>query len=72
MEDLVMENNVKMIHKIALILVVVGALNWGLIGILSFNLVAALFGDMTIVSRLVYSLVGISSVIVLIKYLFNK
>jgi len=64
--------NVKMVYKIALILVIVGALNWGLVGLLNFNLVATLFGEMTVVSRLIYSLVGISSIIVAIKYLIKK
>lgn len=44
------------------ILVIVGGLNWGLVGIFSFDLVAAIFGEMTAVSRLVYSLVGISAI----------
>lgn len=47
--------------KLILILMIVGGLNWGLIGILKFNLVAALFGDMTILARIVYALVGLSS-----------
>ena len=44
------------------ILVIVGGLNWGLVGIFSFDLVAAIFGEMTAVSRVVYTLVGISAV----------
>lgn len=44
-------------------LVLIGALNWGLIGIFGFNLVAAMFGDMTVLSRIVYSLVGVSAII---------
>jgi uncharacterized membrane protein YuzA (DUF378 family) len=44
------------------ILVIVGGLNWGLVGIFGFDLVAAIFGEMTAVSRIVYSLVGISAV----------
>jgi uncharacterized protein len=49
---------------IAMILVIVGALNWGLIGAFGFDLVAALFGDMSILSRIVYGLVGLSAIIV--------
>lgn len=45
---------------IAIILTVIGALNWGLIGMFSFDLVAFLFGTMSLLSRIVYSLVGIS------------
>ena len=45
------------------ILVLVGALNWGLVGVYNFDLVAALFGDMTLLTRVVYSLVGLSAVV---------
>ena len=49
--------------KIALILVIIGALNWGLIGIFSFDLVAYLFGGMAaIASRVIYTLVGIAGI----------
>jgi len=47
---------------IALILVLVGALNWGLVGFFKFDLVASIFGDMTTVSRIVYDLVGLAAV----------
>lgn len=50
----------KIIDKIALILIIIGAINWGLIGIFNFNLVEAIFGDMTLLSRIIYGLVGIS------------
>lgn len=52
----------KALKLITLILVIVGGLNWGLVGIFGFDLVAAIFGDMTAVSRTVYALVGISAV----------
>lgn len=45
---------------IAIILTIVGAINWGLIGIFSFDLVAFLFGTMSLLSRIIYTLVGIS------------
>jgi len=45
---------------IAWILVVVGAVNWGLVGALRIDLVALLFGDMTAVSRAIYVLVGLA------------
>jgi uncharacterized membrane protein YuzA (DUF378 family) len=48
----------KAIDFLSVILVVVGAMNWGLVGVFQFNLVTALFGDATILSRLVYTLVG--------------
>lgn len=50
----------KVIDKIALVLIIIGAINWGLIAIFNFDLVAAIFGDMTVMSRIVYGLVGIS------------
>ncbi len=50
----------KVIDKIALVLIIIGAINWGLIGFFNFDLVAAIFGDMTMLSRIVYGLVGIS------------
>ncbi len=43
----------------AAVLVIIGALNWGLVGLMRFNLVAALFGD-TVLSSIVYVLVGLS------------
>ncbi len=45
---------------ITIFLVVVGAINWGLVGTIDFNLVTRLFGDMSTVSRVVYMLVGLS------------
>lgn len=50
----------KVIDYIALILVLVGAINWGLVGFFSFDLVRVIFGDMTLVSRIIYALIGIS------------
>lgn len=44
----------------ALIMLMVGGLNWGLIGFFDFNLVSAIFGDMTRLSRIVYSLIGLA------------
>ena len=46
----------------ALGLVVVGGLNWGLVGIFGLDLVAAIFGEMSVFSRIIYTLVGISAV----------
>ena len=53
----------KILYYIALTLVIIGALNWLLIGLFSFDLVATLFGEMSMLSRIVYSLVGISGLI---------
>ena len=49
-----------MFNKLVLLIVIIGAVNWGLVGFLEFNLVAAIFGDMSILSRIVYGLVGLS------------
>ena len=61
----------KIIDTIALILVIVGAINWGLIGIFNFNLVDAIFGTMSALSRIIYTLVGISG-LWSIKLLFDN
>lgn len=61
----------KVIDKIALVLVIIGAINWGLIGFFNFNLVERIFGNMTIIARIIYSLVGISGLWA-IKLLFNN
>lgn len=50
----------KIVDKIALVLIIIGAINWGLIGIFNFNLVDAIFGTMSVISRIIYALVGIS------------
>jgi uncharacterized protein len=52
----------KTAYWIALVLVIVGAVNWGLVGFFQFDLVAALFGPMSPLSRLVYSLVGLAGI----------
>jgi uncharacterized membrane protein YuzA (DUF378 family) len=52
----------KIINGIALILLVVGGLNWGLVGIFNFDLVAAIFGVMSLISRVIYALVGVSAI----------
>lgn len=55
----------ELLRKICMILVIIGALNWGLVGIFGFDLVAAIFGPMTLLSNIVYSLVGISALLVI-------
>jgi len=49
----------KILDYIALAVVIIGAVNWGLIGFFQFDLVRMLFGDMTMLSRIVYGLVGL-------------
>lgn len=48
------------IDRIALLLVIIGALNWLLVGLFQYDLVAAIFGSATVGSRIVYSLVGVA------------
>ena len=50
-------------------LVIIGAVNWGLIGLFRFDLVAFIFGDMTWLSRIVYSLVGLCGLYLLTFYM---
>jgi uncharacterized protein len=52
----------KTLDTIALILIVIGGINWGVIGFFQFNLVDSIFGSFSIISRIIYALVGISSV----------
>lgn len=52
--------------KILAIVCLIGALNWGLVGFFGFDLIASLFGTMTLISRLIYALVGISAVLLII------
>ncbi|MFP4316266.1 MAG: DUF378 domain-containing protein [Desulfovibrionales bacterium] len=52
----------KTIDVIAFVLVVIGAINWGLVGLFGFNLVAAIFGEMSVLTRIIYVLVGIAGI----------
>ena len=58
----------KWFDNTALTLVIIGAVNWLLVGIFRFDLVAFLFGDMSWVSRIVYALVGIGGIYLLSVY----
>ncbi|MBO5738053.1 DUF378 domain-containing protein [bacterium] len=51
------------LRYVAYTLTLIGALNWGLVGLFGFDLVATIFGDMTIMSRILYTLVGLSAII---------
>ncbi len=57
-----MEETMKTIDVITLFLIVVGALNWGLMGIFSFDLFATVFGPMTVMTRIVYALIGFAGI----------
>ena len=52
--------NMKTVNLVSIILVIVGALNWGLVGLIDLDIVAAILGQMTVATRLVYILVGIA------------
>ena len=62
--------NNKVLDCIALTLAIIGAVNWGLIGFCSFDLVALIFGNMSWISRVIYALVGISGLYLLSFYLY--
>ena len=51
----------KTLNLITLILVIVGGVNWGLVGAANFNLITTIFGEGSALSRLVYALVGLSA-----------
>ena len=57
---------------VALMLLIVGGLNWGLIGLFKFDLVATIFGEMSILTRLVYVAVALSAVAVLVPALIES
>ena len=59
----------RVLNSVTLFLLIVGGLNWGLVGLFGFDLVAALSGQMTILSRIVYSLVGLSALFQIIPLL---
>lgn len=59
------------VQKTALVLTVIGALNWGMIGLFNFDLVATLFGSMTLVTRTIYTLVGIAGLINIMLFFVN-
>ena len=59
------------ITKTCLLLMAIGGLNWGLIGIFNFDLVAFLFGPMSVLSRVVYTLVGIATIWAIIDYFYS-
>ncbi len=62
-----MKQNCCMGCKLSGVLVIIGALNWGLIGAFQIDLVARLLGDMTVASRVVYGLVGLAGLLKLVS-----
>ena len=53
---------------VALILIIIGAINWGLIGFFRFDLIASLFGQLSAISRIIYAIVGIAGIYSLILF----
>ena len=53
----------KTIQKICLVLTIIGAVNWGLIGLFDFNLVSTLFKGSTVIQNIIYIIVGICGLI---------
>ncbi|HSH25493.1 MAG TPA: DUF378 domain-containing protein [Massilibacterium sp.] len=54
------------LQRIALFIIIIGAINWGLIGFFNFDLIASLFGGQaSMISRIIYAIVGISGLIVI-------
>ena len=51
------------LYKVTLVLAIIGCVNWGLVGILNFNLVEFLFGDGTILTRVVYVIFALSGLV---------
>ncbi len=66
--------NMKTLDVIVWTLLAIGGLNWGLVGVFNFDLVAAIFGEMSPLSRIVYILVGLAAVydIVAIKVIWKR
>lgn len=60
--------NTKVLHMVTTTLVLVGALNWGLVGLLDLNLVAKILGSGTMLERIVYDLVGLSAIVELVTH----
>lgn len=62
--------NNKCLDCVALTIAIIGAVNWGLIGFFSFDLVAFIFGNMSWLSRIIYALVGISGLYLITFYMY--
>lgn len=60
MDIIVKDRGGEKMRSTALILMIIGAINWGLIGLFRLNLVDAIFGEMSLLSRIIYVLVGIA------------
>lgn len=61
-----------MFDYIVLVLVIIGAVNWGLIGFFHFDLVNVIFGNMTLLSRIIYSVIGLSGLYLISFFMRNQ
>jgi uncharacterized membrane protein YuzA (DUF378 family) len=68
----IMEVIMRALNVLTLVLLIVGGLNWGLVGLADFDLVAAIFGDMSPISRIVYVLVGASALWQIVPLLMGR
>lgn len=57
------------LYKTAVVLVIIGGLNWGLVGFFDWNLVDAIFGEGSALSRIIYAIVGLAAVYMIIARL---
>ena len=62
--EVILMNHLTWLDWVAIILLVVGGLNWGIVGIFGFNIINAIFTSMEVVARIIYVLVGIAAVYV--------
>lgn len=60
--------NEKTLHVVAFLLLIVGGVNWGLVGLFDFNLVNMLFGSVVLLEKLIYVLVGVSAVYLVLQH----
>lgn len=71
-ERFVLMKNYHLFNTIAFVLLVIGGLNWGLVGLFQWDLIASIFGEMSMISRTIYGLVGIAAVYRLVMWLQCK
>ena len=64
----------KTVDIVVAVLLIIGGLNWGLVGLFEFNLVDAIFGEMTALSRIIYAVVGLAALydLVMIKAIWKR
>jgi uncharacterized membrane protein YuzA (DUF378 family) len=62
-----MDKNMKMLHMVAFLLVIIGGINWLVVGLFDLNLVSLVFGE-SLVAKLVYILVGLSAVYIMVTH----